>query len=107
MDILNILIDRVDNVNVFNLIQGRTPGRDTHLHTRVDHDLIQEFLDELERIAHLSNQVQEGGLSFELNLSRRLRNAGQTFFDQFFPDPIQEKLRSSEGGFLFFHVDCL
>ncbi|MBU43381.1 MAG: hypothetical protein CMN76_09190 [Spirochaetaceae bacterium] len=105
MDILNILIDRVDNVNVFNLIQGRTPGRDTHLHTRVDHDLIQEFLDELERIAHLSNQVQEGGLSFELNLSRRLRNAGQTFFDQFFPDPIQEKLRSSEGGFLFFHVD--
>ena len=104
MDILNILIDRVDNVNVFNLIQGRTPGRDTHLHTRVDQDLIQEFLDELERIAHLSNQVQ-GGLTYDLNLSRRLRNAGQTFFDQFFPDPIQEKLRASEGGFLFFHVD--
>ncbi|MEQ8349886.1 MAG: CHAT domain-containing protein [Leptospiraceae bacterium] len=104
MDILNILIDRVENVNVFNLIQGRTPGRDTHLHTSVDQDLIQEFLEELERIAHLSNQL-EGGLTFELNLSRRLRNAGQTFFDQFFPDPIQEKLRNSEGGFLFFHVD--
>ena len=66
MDILNILIDRVDNVNVFNLIQGRTPGRDTHLHTSVDQDLIQEFLDELERIAHLSNQVHEGGLSYDL-----------------------------------------
>ncbi|MCB1171376.1 MAG: hypothetical protein KDK25_13610, partial [Leptospiraceae bacterium] len=105
MDILNIIVDRVEEVNVFNLIQGRTPGRDTHLHTRVDEDLLREFLSELERIAYLSNQMEEGGLALELNLARRLRSAGQTFFDQFFPAQIQEKLRSSEGGFLFFHVD--
>lgn len=105
MDILNIIVDRVEAVNVFNLIQGRTPGRETHLHSRVDEDLLQEFLAELERIALVSNQLEEGSLALELNLSRRLRSAGQTFFDQFFPEAIQERLRSSDGGFLFFHVD--
>ena len=105
MDILNLIIDRVGDTNVFNLIQGRTPGRDTHLHSQVDEDLLEEFLSELDRIAHLSNHLGGDLISSDLNLSRRMRSAGQTFFDQFFPDSIQDKIRRSEGGFLFLHID--
>lgn len=104
MDNFNIIIDRVATTNVFNLIQGRIPTRDTHLQTIVDDDMVEEFLSEIERFGRISSNVIDERHT-NINLSTELRRIGETFFLQFFPESIQKKLRHSMGGFLFLHVD--
>ncbi len=106
MDFFSIIIDRVNTTNVFNIIQGRLPSRDTHLQTIVDDDLIQEFLSEIERISRISNSMSdEEAAPVPVSVSGDLRRIGETFFLQFFPEQIQERLRNTERGFLFLHVD--
>lgn len=104
MEFLSVIIDRVNVTNVFNIIQGRLPTRDTHLQTRVDNDLIAEFMHEASRLARLSRGLANdpGGQGEVL---RELRRVGETFFLQFFPEQIQDRLRSSGPAFLFLHVD--
>ncbi len=108
MDFFSIIIDRVNSTNVFNIVQGRLPSRDTHLQTRVDDDLILEFLQETERLSHISNSMQAGqggDAAGAVEVSRELRRIGETFFLQFFPEQIQDRLRSAQNAFLFLHVD--
>ena len=119
VDFFSIIIDRVNSTNVFNMVQGRLPSRDTHLQTRVDDDLIQEFLQETERLSHISNSFEaQGGAGrppergaggdfgpASLDISGELRRIGETFFLQFFPEQIQERLRAARASFLFLHVD--
>ena len=105
MEFLSIIIDRVGNTNVFNLIQGRLPAREIHLHTLVDDDLLQEFLLEIERLSRISNSVDPTVSAQLYDVTGELRKIGETFFQQFFPDSIKARLRSMENGYLFFHVD--
>jgi len=106
MDFISIIIDRVSSTNVFNIIQGRLPTRDTHLQTIVDDDLITEFLLEVSRLSSISNSLSDyGDIRVPIDISGELRRIGETFFQQFFPEQIQERLRASESGFLFLHVD--
>lgn len=122
MDFFSIIIDRVNSTNVFNMVQGRLPSRDTHLQTRVDDDLIQEFLQETERLSRISNSFETSatganGLAAgspgtygdygaaSVDISGELRRMGETFFLQFFPEQIQERLRAAQESFLFLHVD--
>lgn len=101
MEFFSLIIDRVQTTNVFNIIQGRLPSRDTHLQSIVDDDLIIEFLTELDRWNRVSRSMHDQ----ELNITQELQRIGEVFFLQFFPEKIQERLRQSERGFLFFHVD--
>lgn len=114
MDFFSIIIDRVNSTNVFNMVQGRLPSRDTHLQTRVDDDLIQEFLQETERLSRIANSFEAGGAApgpaarsgaASVDVSGELRRMGETFFLQFFPEQIQERLRAARESFLFLHVD--
>lgn len=105
MDILSIIIDRVGKINVFNIIQGRLPSQDTHLQTIVDDDLISEFLAEIERLSRISNSISDHGGAPSIDVSGELRKIGETFFHQFFPEPIQERLKKMDRGNLFMHVD--
>ena len=106
MEHFSIIIDRVGSTNVFNIVQGSLPSRDTHLQTIVDDDLIDEFLGEIERLSRISN-----GLSTHpqdppsVDVADELRRVGETFFLQFFPEQIQTRLIDMEAGFLFLHVD--
>ena len=103
--LLNIIIDRVGSVNVFNILQGAYPGRDTHLQSEIDDDLIFEFLSEIERLSVISNNLSVKTRE-NVHLIEDLKNISETFFCQFFPDTLQKKLRSISRAYLFFHVDA-
>ncbi len=105
MDFLSVIIDRIGATNVFNIVQGRLPSRDTHLQTVVDDDLISEFLIEVERIARIATGYSGPDQAAPVGISGELRRIGETFFLQFFPEAIQKRLRDNEHGFLFLHVD--
>ncbi|MBI3394747.1 MAG: hypothetical protein HY042_02820 [Spirochaetia bacterium] len=102
MDLFSIIIDRVGSTNVFNIIQGRLPARETHLQTVVDADLIDEFLAEIEKLSRISNSLSD---RVPIDIPAQMKRVGETFFLQFFPEPIQDRIRSSDQGFLFLHVD--
>ncbi|KAB2930509.1 MAG: CHAT domain-containing protein [Leptonema illini] len=103
MDAFNLIIDRVGDRNVFNLFSGRTPGREAHLQTRVQDDLIDDFLSVVRRVALLSGSIDDD--REEGDLTGHLFRAGEIVFRQFFPERIRDILRRSEGGVLFLHVD--
>lgn len=105
MDFLSVIIDRIGSTNVFNIVQGRLPSRDTHLQTVVDDDLIAEFLTEVERIARVATGFSGPERAAPVEISGELRRIGETFFLQFFPEAIQKRLRDHDHGFLFLHVD--
>lgn len=106
MELFSIIIDRVGSTNVFNIVQGSLPSRDTHLQTIVDDDLIEEFLAEIERLSRISNSLSGQDLeSLPVDVAGELRRIGETFLLQFFPEQIQQRLRDMEEGFLFLHVD--
>ncbi|MDH5656020.1 MAG: CHAT domain-containing protein [Spirochaetia bacterium] len=102
--LLNIIIDRVGNINVFNILQGNFPGHDTHLQSEIDDDMIAEFLSEIERFSIISNNVSEKSRK-NVNVIENLRSVSETFFCQFFPSSLQKKLRNSSRAYIFFHVD--
>lgn len=105
MDVVSIIIDRVDSTNVFNLIEGGLPTNNTHLQRPIDEDLIREFLSELEKYYRISNSINEGQRSlFSLDILSELRKIGEMFFRQFFPEEIQERLCELREGYLFFHT---
>lgn len=102
----SIIIDRVGSTNVFNIVQGSLPSRDTHLQTIVDDDLIEEFLGEIERLSRISNSLSTHAAGVApVDVAEELRRVGETFFLQFFPEQIQTRLIDMEDGFLFLHVD--
>jgi len=104
MDFLSVIIDRIGSTNVFNIVQGRMPSRDTHLKTIVDDDLIIEYLTEIERISSIATSYSDGEDN-PVDVSGELSKIGETFFLQFFPEPIQKRLRNTNSGFLFWHID--
>jgi hypothetical protein len=83
--------------------------------------LIQEFLQETERLSRIANSFEAhgGGTPKDpgagagpasarltsVDVSGELRRMGETFFLQFFPEQIQDRLRAAQESFLFLHVD--
>jgi len=116
----SIIIDRVGNTNVFNIVQESGVGNpalkaNERLQSIIDDDLIGEYLDELGRIANISRSLsslprgteENQALIFQhLNLSHKLREIGEALFKQFFPVPLQEFIRDSQQTYLYFHVDA-
>src|SRR5262245_43153894 len=115
----SIIIDRVGNTNVFNIVQESGVGNpalkpNERLKSVIDDDLIAEYLDELGRIANISRSLsslprgseEHQALIFQhLNLSSKLREIGEALFKQFFPPSLQEYIRDSQQSYLYFHVD--
>ncbi len=116
---LQIIIDRVENTNIFNLVQDQSIKNpllkeNEILQSVIDDDLIEEYLDELTRIAKISRSLsslpradeENQALIFQhLNLNSKLRQIGEAIFRQFFPEPLQRFLQASESEYLFFHID--
>ncbi|MCB1323482.1 MAG: CHAT domain-containing protein, partial [Leptospiraceae bacterium] len=106
MDFLSIIIDRVNTTNVFNIVRGRLPSRETHLQTIVDDDLIEEYLQEVGRLSRIANSLSaRQKRQSSVDLLGELKRLGETFFVQFFPEAIQTRFRNSQGAYLFLHVD--
>lgn len=93
---LNLIIDRVGSVNVFNILDTSGSGSESHLQSTIDEDLILEYIKEIENLVRVSNAVNSKGMNhktLETEILHELKILGETFYDQFFPGPIQEKLR--------------
>ncbi|MDH5718141.1 MAG: CHAT domain-containing protein [Spirochaetia bacterium] len=114
-----IIIDRVGNTNVFNIIKDKTIDNPffegSHgMQSVVDDDLIEEFLEELHRVVKISKSLfslpdentEKQAIVFQhLNLNKKIREIGETFFRQFLPEPLQSFIKSLEYAYLFFHID--
>ena len=102
---INLLIDRVGNVNIFNFMD-QTGNSESHIHSKIDSDLLQEYVREIENIARISRSVRSREvIGVKPDTLKELKSLGETFFDQFFPLEIAEKLRSSGDKFLHFNID--
>ncbi len=103
---INLLIDRVENVNVFNFLDsGNSPGSESHIHAKMDWDLIVEYIKEMENISKVSRSFSTKTTGEKPDILKDLKSLGETFFDQFFPQEIANKLRTSQDKFLHFHID--
>ncbi len=107
---IELLIDRVGNINVFNVLENDSPTKESHLQSVVDEDLIIEFMKEADHLAKVSRSLffdSEGNSQISVDILNDLKNIGEAFFDQFFPAPIAEKLRLTSEKYLHFHIDPL
>ncbi|RME90389.1 MAG: CHAT domain-containing protein, partial [Candidatus Hydrogenedentota bacterium] len=115
---VTVIIDRVGNTNVFNLVAGNrveNPAVPTgeSLQSITDEDLIAEFQEELNRIASISRSLsslpekdseRQAILFQHLNLNTQLQQIGEAFFRQFFPETLQKFFIENSSLWLHFHV---
>ncbi|TGK20960.1 CHAT domain-containing protein [Leptospira fluminis] len=105
---LNLIIDRVGAVNVFNILDSSGSGSESHLQSTMDEDLILEYIKEIENLVRVSvaiHQKSSGHPTLETDILHELKILGETFYDQFFPAVIQEKLRLTTEKYLHFNID--
>jgi CHAT domain-containing protein len=105
---INLIIDRVGNVNVFNVLDGHTPSGESHLQSTIDDDLVLEYIYEIENLVRVSNIVQNASNQksvLNTDILNELKTLGQTFFDQFFPIEIVERLRLATDRSIHFNID--
>ena len=76
----------------------------THLDTVVDDDLLEEFLSQVRSLGEIANSLGKAKEHTALNFSQDLKRIGEIFFNQFFPEDIQDYLRYANQSFLFLHV---
>lgn len=103
---LSLIIDRVGNVNIFNVLENNLPVEESHIQSTIDEDLILEYLAEVERLVHVSHAIL-GNQNAILNadLLQDLKVLGETFYQQFFPLSIIEKLKNTTKRSIHFNID--
>lgn len=103
---LSLIIDRVGNVNIFNVMENNLPVEESHIQSTIDEDLILEYLAEVERLVHVSQAIL-GNQNKVLNadILQDLKVLGQTFYQQFFPLSIIEKLKNTTKRSIHFNID--
>ncbi|MCC5816632.1 MAG: CHAT domain-containing protein [Leptospira sp.] len=105
---INLIIDRVSNVNVFNVLDGNTPGSESHLQSIMDDDLILEYHSEIENLVRVANAVQNATHTkavLNTDILNELQILGETFFYQFFPPEISERLKLATDKSIHFNID--
>ncbi|MCS7205127.1 MAG: CHAT domain-containing protein [Leptospiraceae bacterium] len=105
MEILNLIIDSVDDIYVFNLLDDVYPSRYLHYKSKIQKSLIREFIHEIQNLNFYVLSVQNLDSDGALQSLKKLKGLSETFFSQFFPYEIAKKIQQSEGGYFFFHVD--
>ncbi|MDH4198988.1 MAG: CHAT domain-containing protein [Spirochaetia bacterium] len=112
-----IIVDRVGNTNVFNVIQNddrQIISESNSLQSITDDDLIQEYLSELTDISTMARSLTpaleakntDGTSMYQhMDIPRRLHQIGETFYRQFFPPAIQNVFAEKNNEYIYFHVD--
>ena len=88
---LDLFIDRVGNVNVFNILNTTSSISTSHIQSIIDSDLINEYIKEIENTARISRTL-DNKKNKNPDILGELKSLGETFFDQFFPDEISRTL---------------
>lgn len=103
---LSLIIDRVGNVNIFNVLEDNLPVEESHIQSTLDDDLILEYLGEVERLVHVSQSVlSKPNQILNVDILQDLKVLGETFFQQFFPTSIIEKLKNTNKQSIHFNID--
>ncbi len=103
---LSLIIDRVGNVNIFNVLEGNVPGEESHIQSTIDDDLILEYIEEVERLVRVSQAVlNHSNKMVNADILQDLKVLGETFFQQFFPDSIIQKLKTTHKRSIHFNID--
>lgn len=102
---LHLIIDRVGNVNVFNILEDNIPSDESHLQSVVDEDLIFEYIEEVENLVKVSSALNLNKNTISSDILQELKVLGETFFEQFFPPKVSEKLRLTTSKHLFLYID--
>ncbi len=105
---IDILIDRVGNVNVFNILNSGQYYSEANIQSAIDSDLISEYVKEIINLSKLSNQIsgnQNKNFEIKPEILQDLKNISETFYEQFFPESISKKLKSTNEKFLHFSID--
>lgn len=103
---LSLIIDRVGNVNIFNVLEDNLPVEESHIQSTLDDDLIFEYLGEVERLVHVSQSVLSNpNQILNADILQDLKVLGETFYQQFFPISIIEKLKNTTKHSIHFNID--
>jgi len=103
---LDLFIDRVGNVNIFNILDSSTSNSPSHIQSIIDSDLISEYIKEIENLAKISRTLSKQKLSnTNHDILSDLKSLGETFFDQFFPEVISKALKFSNERYLHLNLD--
>lgn len=103
---LSLIIDRVGNVNIFNVLEDNLPVEESHIQSTLDDDLILEYLSEVERLVHVSQSVlSKPNQILNVDILQDLKVLGETFYQQFFPISIIEKLKNTNKQSIHFNID--
>ncbi|MGE8721407.1 CHAT domain-containing protein [Leptospira terpstrae] len=102
----SLIIDRVGNVNIFNVLEDNLPVEESHIQSTLDDDLIFEYLGEVERLVHVSQSVLSNpNQILNADILQDLKVLGETFYQQFFPISIIEKLKNTTKHSIHFNID--
>lgn len=103
---LSLIIDRVGNVNIFNVLDGNIPGEESHIQSTIDDDLILEYINEVEKLVRVSQAVlNHSNNMVNADILQDLRILGETFYKQFFPESIIHKLKTTQRTSIHFNID--
>jgi hypothetical protein len=105
---IDLLIDRVGNVNIFNFLNSGQFHSESHIQSSIDSDLISEYVKEIENLSKLSNNFlsnHESNFRVKPDVLKELKILGETFYDQFFPGSISDNLRTTTEKYLHFNID--
>ncbi|TGN14295.1 CHAT domain-containing protein [Leptospira ilyithenensis] len=103
---LSLIIDRVGNVNIFNVLEGNIPGEESHIQSTIDDDLILEYISEVDSLVRVSQAVLNNqNQVVNADVLHDLRILGETFYQQFFPESIVQKLKSTSQKSIHFNID--
>lgn len=105
MELIHLIIDKVSDVFVFNLIEGSSPSRYLHYQVRTSRHFIDEFIKEINNLNHLVLSLHKVETETSIQIINKLKVVSETFFLEFFPEEIIKKVQTMQQGYLFFHLD--
>ncbi len=105
MELIHLIIDKVKDVFVFNLIEGSVPSRYLHYQVSTTKNFIEEFIKEINNLNHLVLSLHKIEKDTSIQIINKLKIISETFFVEFFPEEIIKKIRLTQEGYLFFHLD--
>ncbi len=106
MEFINLIIDKIEDIYIFNLVESEYPSRYLHYKNKISDSFIHHFLNE---IYNINDYILSLGLQSEnytyWNAIEKLKKVSEVFFYQFIPDEIKERMILADEGYLFLHID--
>lgn len=102
--VIELIIDRIGNINIFNIIKDDDIPVTGDFKTTVDDDLVNEYIEAVDKLYNVFLAEAAGNKNNHSRLDE-LKNISHEFFKQLFPEPIQKYLAKTKIKYLFVKPD--